>query len=225
MMRYDDAEERLLHDPNLPPTYSNHLDVVELFLFVHPIRQAAKSTEALLIKVMEMQQRKRGWRIYLPSYPISKSLNRTNAQVRHDRGGVTAGYFFRSQTQLAKSMKGMANIFHPLPRHFDEEKEAEAEAEAQDENLRQSLARTETVGRFVEAEDVVLQEGRKKRFSYRLWSVLHRLQGFETRFALKVIIVTSLLAIPAWLDHSRGWFNEFESWWAVVTAWIHMHPR
>ena len=60
---------------------------------------------------------------------------------------------------------------------------------------------------------------------YRIWTVFHRLQGFETRFALKVTLVTTLLSIPAWLDQSKGWWSTYESWWAVVTVWLMMHPR
>ncbi|RYP10195.1 hypothetical protein DL764_000816 [Monosporascus ibericus] len=37
----------------------------------------------------------------------------------------------------------------------------------------------------------------KSRFRHNLWSVVHRMQGFETRFGLKTALVTSLLAIPA----------------------------
>jgi hypothetical protein len=220
IIRYDQEEEFLMDNPALPPTYSDHPDVVELFLFVHPIRQAASSTEALLVKVMEMQQRHRGCRIYLPSYPFAKALNRTNSQVRHDRGGVTAGFYFRSQTQLAKTMKGMANVYKPLPRQIGPHEKDDPKDE---------VTRTDTIGKYEEEEDVAMSSGSKaskqKRFRYRLWIVLHRLQGFETRFALKVAITTSLLSIPAWLDQSRGWWNENESWWVVVFVWIMSHPR
>jgi hypothetical protein len=112
MIKYDEEEESLMENPDLPPTYSNHPEVVELFLFVHPIRQAATPVEALLVKVMEMQQRRQGWRLYLPSYPLAKALQRTNAQVRHDRGGVTAGYYFHSQSQLARTSKLRVISFH-----------------------------------------------------------------------------------------------------------------
>jgi hypothetical protein len=115
MIKYDEEQASLMGNPALPPSYSNHPEVVELFLFVHPIRQAATSIEALLVKVNEMQQRHPGWKLYLPSYPFSKALQRTNAQVRHDRGGVTAGFYFHSQAQLAKTMKGMANVYKPHP--------------------------------------------------------------------------------------------------------------
>ncbi|PQE25886.1 Brefeldin A-sensitivity 4 protein [Rutstroemia sp. NJR-2017a BBW] len=215
-IKYDEEEEQLLRNPDLPPTYSDHPEVVEIFLFVHPIRQAANSTEALLVKVNEMQQRRPGWRLYLPSYPFGKALERTNAQVRHDRGGVTAGNFFRSQNELATMMKGMANVYKPAPRQAEGQ-----EAEDLD------LTHTDTYGAYEEEEIAMTgtQASRKKRLRYRMWKILHRLQGFETRFALKAAIVTSLLAIPGWLEQSTVWWNRYESWWAVVMVWIMMHPR
>ncbi|RAL63758.1 hypothetical protein DID88_003404 [Monilinia fructigena] len=180
------ALQRLLQNPNLPPTYSDHPEVVEIFLFVHPIRQAANSAEALLVKVNEMQQRRSGWRIYLPSYPFGKALQRTNGQVRHDRGGVTAGFFFRSQRELAKMMKGMTNVYKPAPR-----KENGTE---QEDNF-EDLEPVDTRGAYAEEEDFAMdknsQASRQKRLRYKAWKVIHRLQGFETRFAFKVAIVTS----------------------------------
>jgi hypothetical protein len=76
-------------------------------------------------------------------------------------------------------------------------------------------------------EDVLLDSKTdpRKTARYRLWKILHRMQGFEMRFALKVIIVTSLLAVPAWLPQSRGWYNRYQSWWAVIVVWLMIHPR
>jgi hypothetical protein len=221
MIKYDEEEDSLMENSELPPTYSNHLQVVELFLFIHPIRQAARSVENLLVKIMEMQQRKDGWRVYLPSYPLEKALQRTNAQVRHDRGGVTAGYYFNSQAKLARMMKGMANIYRPLPR--------EPEKSDNSNDPIAGITRAETLGKYEEEEQLGtnrnMEASREKRLRYRMWMILHRLQGFETRFALKVAIVTGLLSIPAWLTQSNTWWNENESWWAVVSVWIMMQPR
>lgn len=216
MIKYDEEEDDLMKSSALPPTYSHNQEIVEFFLFVHPIRQAASSVEALLVKVMEMQQRHPGWRIYLPSYPLAKALQRTNAQVRHDRGGVTAGYYFRSQAQLAKMMKGMANVYKPSPRQRNGEEAPEPKV---------GITRMDTIGKYEEEEIAMNQKSNISSLRYRLWTVLHRLQGFETRFALKVAISTSLLSVPAWLDASRGWWNANESWWAVVVVWVMAHPR
>ncbi|RDL41839.1 putative BRE4 Protein involved in endocytosis [Venustampulla echinocandica] len=213
-----EAEDSLMNDPALPPTYSDHPEVVELFLFVHPIRQAAATVEALLIKVMGLQQRNRGWRIYLPSYKFSKGMQRTNAQVRHDRGGLTAGFYFRSQAKLAETMRGMANVYKPSPRG--------RESYMKQDSHSTDATTIEPPTKF--GEDTAINSksrSKKRRLRYKLWLVLHGLQGFETKFALKVVIATSLLSIPAWLDHSRGWWNEYDCWWAVATVWIMSHPR
>lgn len=216
----DSDNYRLLQNPNLPPIYSDHPEVVEIFLFVHPIRQAANTVEALLVKVNEMQQRRPGWRVYPPSYPFAKALQRTNGQVRHDRGGVTAGFFFQSQRELASTMKGMANVYKPAPRKNRGAKE--------EENFHE-LEPTDTRGAYAEEEEIAMDKNspssRQKRLRYKTWKVLHRLQGFETRFAFKAAIVTSLVSIPAWLDQSREWWNRYESWWAVMMVWMMMHPR
>ena len=220
MIAYDAEEDSLMENLALTPNYSDHPEVVELFLFIHPIRQAASAAEKLLVKVMEMQQRHPGWRVYLPSYPFAKALQRTNSQVRHDRGGLTAGFYFRSQAQLARMMKGMTNIYTPLPHQVNGSGTKEEGVE---------VTGSDTMGKYEEEEEVAMNRNsmasREKRLRYRIWMILHRLQGFETKFALKVAVVSSLLAIPAWLPESRNWWNDNESWWAVLTVWMMMHPR
>lgn len=66
---------------------------------------------------------------------------------------------------------------------------------------------------------------KQSTFRHKVWRVAHKLQGFEMKFALKTVIVTASLSIPAWLDQSRDWWNLYDAWWAVVMAWITMHPR
>ncbi|CAG8972797.1 hypothetical protein HYALB_00007722 [Hymenoscyphus albidus] len=220
IIKYDEAEESLMDNPALPPTYSDHPEVVELFLFIHPIRQAARTVEALLVKVMEMQQSQQKSKIYPPSYPFTKGIQRTNAQVRHDRGGVTAGFYFRSQTQLARTMRGMANVYKPLPHQ-------KAPPNMDEKNESFGLSRSDTMGKYEEEEDLALDRNapKKRKIRYRLWLILHRLQGFEMRFALKVVVVTALLAIPGWLPQTQHWWNRNEAWWAVAMVWIMSHPR
>ena len=219
---YDEAEEALLASSALPPTYSDNPEVVELFLFVRPIRQVAQTIVALLTKVKEIQQLDRGWKAYAPSYPASKAFKRTNATVRHDRGGVTAGFFFYSQSRLRKSMRGLSTAYTPMTRNAD----------LSGENSKSStdLTKAETLGKYQEEEQGETNKSGSnssphQRPRYRIWMFLHRLQGFEMRFALKTILITSLLAVPAWLPQSRSWWNQNESWWAVAFAWLMMHPR
>jgi len=125
---------------------------------------------------------------------------------------------FEGRYTKFKTVKGMASVYKPTPR--DTKKKGDP---------KQEVHRTYTIGKYEEEEDVAMGHkshvSKFQKFRYRLWAMLHRLQGFEMRFAFKVGIVTSLLSVPAWLSQSRGWWNENESWWVVVFVWIMMHPR
>lgn len=214
---FDLADALLVAHPHLSSEYAKSPDVIQLFLFVHPVRQTADKVEALVAKVLEMQLAKRKWRIRAPSYPINKAIMRTNAQVRHDRGGLTAGFYFRSKRQLDRTMAELqSSAYIPAARHAAAG-QALKDAPAEQPPL---------IGEYQKEKEYDHGKSSSKApIRYRAWEVLHRLQGFESRFAFKVTLVTTLLSVPAWLQQSRGWWNDYESWWAVVTVWAMMHPR
>ena len=212
---FDSKDALLAADPDLPSLYHKSPDVAELFLFIHPVRQTADKVENLMTKVLEMQSNNGRRRVRPPSYPLRKAILRTNAQVRHDRGGLTAGFYFRSKQQLERTMADLASTAYiPAVRQQDTQEDKNQDSVMGEYQLEQELAS----GKLSDVP-------RMMKFRYRLWEALHRLQGFESRFAFKVTLVTTLLSIPAWLPQSRDWWNEYESWWAVVTVWIMMHPR
>ena len=133
---------------------------------------------------------------------------RNNSQVRHDRGGLTVGFFFQSKRRLDKLMQELdesTNRLHHSAHH---------PGDPSRDGFGEQRANTASIV----ANDAA-------RFRYRAWRVAHRLQGYETRFALKMTILTTLLAVPAWLPQSRNWWNEHDAWWVVVFVWIMMHPR
>ena len=206
MDTFDAADSIIVADPNLPSTYAKSPDVMDLFLFVHPVRQTADKVDAFAWKILQMQENSSGWRIRVPSHPFTKAIMRVNAQVRHDRGGLTAAFYFRGKRQLDRTMADLQSVAYvPAARQDPADNHQSPDGEHQREK--------EAVS------------GKKATFRYRLWKVLHRLQGFESRFAFKVCLVTTLISIPAWLPQSRDWWNNNESWWAVVTVWAMMHPR
>ena len=206
MDTFDAADSIIVADPNLPSTYVKSPDVMDLFLFVHPVRQTADKVDAFVSKVLHMQANSSGWRVRVPSHPFSKAIMRVNAQVRHDRGGLTVAFYFRGKRQLDRTMTDLQSVAYvPAARHDPVVNDQPADGEHQQEK--------KTVSK------------EKATFRYRLWTVLHRLQGFESRFAFKVCLVTTLISLPAWLLQSRDWWNNNESWWAVVTVWAMMHPR
>ncbi|EYB31153.1 hypothetical protein FG05_09510 [Fusarium graminearum] len=88
---FDAAEARLLASNDRPDTYEEHGQAVELFVFARHARETAATVVQLMTHVHDMRSHSNHTRINLPTYPPAKALYRTNAQVRHDRGGVTAG--------------------------------------------------------------------------------------------------------------------------------------
>ncbi|MCJ1387525.1 hypothetical protein MMC18_000368 [Xylographa bjoerkii] len=219
IISFDEVEEALINHPDLPANSTDHPDLVDLFLFINPIRQAAERVQALTTKVCEMQQSKRKWRINLPSYPFLKSLQRSNAQLRHDRGGLTAGFYFHNKDQLDKVMLDLQRRTYVPSRKeiVDFLPTVEPLGEALAPVKREDEQNSPTLGTMV-----------KKKISqlrYQLWMLSHRLQAFEARFMVKITLLVTLLSIPAWVPQSNRWWNDNESWWTVATVWIMMHPR
>ncbi len=94
MIRFDAAEIALLEGGDLSAIAASFPEVVKILAFSRQMRQVAEAVEAVMEKVNQMQQEASNFpRVYPPSYPLHKAFNRNNAQVRHDRGGVTAGEF------------------------------------------------------------------------------------------------------------------------------------
>jgi hypothetical protein len=218
MHKFDAAEDALLEGEEMAATFVE--EVVEVFAYCRPVRQAARAIEAALVKVMEMEQRRGRWpRVYPPSYPWRKALNRTNPQVRHDRGGVTAGSYYRSLEDISRLIEGIkATVHRPVSEEMEEQG---VWHEPELFNSRSNASEAERVrGRKEEGPPL-----KKSTVRHGVWRLLHRLQGFEMRFALKNVIVMVLLGMPAWLNGSRVWWNGYSAWWAVTMAWLMMHPR
>ncbi|KAI0105251.1 hypothetical protein GGR51DRAFT_520080 [Nemania sp. FL0031] len=204
-------QEKVLTSDRLSHNYARIPNVLEILAFCRPIHQAASSVEYLVAQLDNLGQRQPKYpHFHLPSYPFRKAIHRTNAQVRHDRGGVTAGSYFRSLNDIAKLIKKIkSRDFHPIPKK-------EAPFDEHDDNSLDTIT----------ADDLSnSSNSRETRFRQRTWTLLHRLQGFETRFGLKTALVTSLLALPAYLATSHFWWDRYEGWWGVVMGWLIMGPR
>ncbi|ETS78266.1 hypothetical protein PFICI_10328 [Pestalotiopsis fici W106-1] len=204
-------QDSVLASEKFPQTYADYPEVIKFFAFCRPVHQAATAVEALAVKVNQMQQQKPERAKFYPSdYPFWKSLHRTNAQVRHDRGGLTAGSYFRSFNEIEELIGLIASKeYEPLSRREDI-------GANKLEKMRSTMTATD-----IEDES----PSKPARVGKSIWKVMHRAQGFETRFGLKTTAVTSLLAVPAWLSQSNGWWDYYEAWWAVIMAWLIMAPR
>ncbi|PFH57150.1 hypothetical protein XA68_15436 [Ophiocordyceps unilateralis] len=211
---YDVVEASLIEsEEHLAESSIQDGDVVQLFVFARHVREAASAMEQLVDKVQAMRLAL-GWpRPHLPSYPFWKALHRTNAQTRHDRGGVTAGSYHVT--------------FEEIGRLLDKMKSSDHEPVSREEVGDGPGICLETLDSHTSLDAGVGPSSTAKtsRLRYRIWRVLKRLQGFESRYAFKVCLVTTLLSIPAYLDRDRGWWEKYECWWAVSISWLAMHPR
>ncbi|KAI1656416.1 hypothetical protein F4813DRAFT_364292 [Daldinia decipiens] len=212
IIAFSECQDSVLASGRLPPTYAKSPEVVRLFTYCRPVHQAATAIEALLVKVNEMQQRRSKYpKFHGPSYPFWKAMHRTNAQVRHDRGGLTAGSYFKSFSDIAAIIQKIkSRDFQPLPREDDDD------ASKDHDTLYATMTASEPEDEW---------NPKRNRMRQQIWRVLHRLQGFETRFGLKTAAITSLLSIPAWISQAHGWWDGSEVWWGVVMAWLIMGPR
>lgn len=198
---FDAAEARLLASNDRPDTYEEHGQAVELFVFARHARETAATVVQLMTHVHDMRSHSNHTRINLPTYPPAKALYRTNAQVRHDRGGVTAG-MYKATFKEIRNLISLTNANEGRPHNLN--------------------FRSLTEGKN---DDITFDVPGKKKLRYRVWLVLRRLQDIESKYALKVALLILVLALPGWLGTETGWWNAHEAWWAACLGWITMHPR
>jgi Fusaric acid resistance protein-like/Putative ER transporter, 6TM, N-terminal len=215
---FDLMEYDLLNSGSLPDFSVDDADIIPLFLFGRHVRETAAAIQALITKIEAMQGAPKWPRVYLPSYPFRQAIHRTNRQVRHDRGGITAASYHTTFADIAKLLdKIKSRDYRPPPRTRPSTPEPGEELDRE--------ARTQAQYPTMDAEAVREEASTTKTSKrYKAWKVLHRMEGFESRYAFKVCLVTSLLSVPSYLNGTE-WWDEYEAWWVVSMSWIMIHPR
>ena len=182
---FDATEASILTSGDLPESYIDQTETVQLFVFTRHVREAAATIVNLMVKVHDMHLNSDRKRLNLPTYPPWKAVYRTNAQVRHDRGGVTAGMYQATFAEIAYLLERVKSREHnPEPRQEYDAITAE---------------RVDSLHPTMDASMAGEPTTKRDKLGYKVWTILHRMQGFESRYALKVAILTSVLSIPAWL--------------------------
>lgn len=209
---FDAVESELLESGQLPSASMNDSAVVQLFIFARHLRETATMIESLMGKVYAMQQQCSSWpRPHLPSYPLGKAVHCVNPQVTHDRGGATAGSYHVTFLEIARALESIkSREYKPLEKYEDSLSETELHAE---------LTHLTDPGAPPDMDT------KKDKLGYRIWQILHLLQGYESRYAFKSILVTSLLSIPSYLNWDKVWWDDYEAWWAVTMSWLLIHAR
>jgi hypothetical protein len=212
---FDASEDTILQSGRLPLSSIQNTEVIHLLMFARRVRETAASIMVLLEKVENMQNQSDWPRLYLPSYPLSKAVHRANKQVRHDRGGITASSYKLTFSEISEILEKMASRDHK-----PSAKTRPGTPEPDDE----TLVAAPTMDAEVE-EDPNEEQSKGDALGFKVWRVLRRLQGYESLYAFKVCLMTSLLSVPSYLDHTTDWWDRYEVWWAVSMSWIMMHPR
>ncbi|KAF4124373.1 protein transport [Geosmithia morbida] len=208
---YDSAETTLLRSGDLSHSSLDESDVIPLFLFARHVREAANTVKTLLDKVEDMQKAPYWPRIYLPSYPLSKAVYRTNRQVRHDRGGITAGSYQVTFADIAKLLDKIKSREH-RPHRTSMSPHGHDTCVDSSHPTMDSSTDGGTLNRSGHG------------LGYKVWLAIHRLQGYESRYAFKVCLITSLLSVPSFLAHD-DWWDRYQVWWAVAVSWSMIHPQ
>ncbi|EXA00458.1 hypothetical protein FOWG_00678 [Fusarium oxysporum f. sp. lycopersici MN25] len=204
---FDTAEDHLLRSNDRPETYADHGQAVEFLVFARHVRETAGTVVNLMAIVQDMHTSSKRIRVNLPAYPFGKALYRTNAQVRHDRGGVTAGMYRATFAEIAKLIETTRSTEKHHPRE-----NYEAVTEPEDCTVVESIIHGSPASH-------------KDRLGYKLWKLMRRGQGFETKYAIKVVILLSALSLPCCFESTFSWRTPYDAWWAVAMGWIMIHPR
>ncbi|PNP85608.1 hypothetical protein FNYG_00664 [Fusarium nygamai] len=204
---FDTAEDHLLRSNDRPETYADHGQAVEFLVFARHVRETAGTVVNLMATVQDMHTNSKSIRVNLPVYPFGKALYRTNAQVRHDRGGVTAGMYRATFAEIAKLIETTKSSEKHHPRD-----NYEAVTEPEDCTVIESI---------IHGSPAV----HKDRLRYKLWKLLRRSQGFEAKYATKVVLLLSALSLPCCFESAYVWRTLYDAWWAVAMGWIMIHPR
>ncbi|KAL9477303.1 hypothetical protein ACSS6W_007144 [Trichoderma asperelloides] len=208
---FDGVESELLESGQLPPASMNDSAVVQLFIFARHLRETATTIENLMGKVYSMHQCSNWPKIHPPSYPLHKAIHFVNPQVTHDRGGATAGSYHITFLEIARALESIkCREYKPLEKYDDHVSETELRAE---------------LSHLTDPGVPPDMDVKKNKLSYRIWKILHLMQGYESRYAFKVVLVTSLLAVPSYLSWDKVWWDEYEAWWAVTMSWLLIHAR
>lgn len=183
--------------------------VIDLLLFVHYLSDACYSVIAILTEFQKLASKKRRWTISFIHYPLFRYLKTSTRQTTHDRGGRSVFFFFQSMNDVEDVFKQLQIANQASSKNY----------QSLNPNEQRTLLRSQTG--FLNNASV----SGKFSFRHAVWTMLHRLQQHESRFALRFSTTVLLLSLPAFIHASKDWYAYYDIWIAPVCALLVMHPR
>lgn len=185
--------------------------VVNVLVYVHYLYDMSRSLGHVMEELGSVAGSRRSWKISFLNYPFLRALKINTRQTTHDRGGQSAFYFYHTKSDIEKVFEQLHEI-NSYRRETKQHKKHSSEGSVRHEVSNSS---TPHAGEL----------DNRNKLRYKLWKIAHRLQGYESRFAVRTSITVTTLCIPGWIRSSSGWYNNYNLWIAPFIAVLMMHPR
>lgn len=179
------------------------------FLFLRYLRQSAKNMIPVATCVIGMSTNLR-WRIELPHYPLRRALNRLPHRCSIDQGAKSLLHYFETKSDVD-------DIFEELYNSYTSKHKMETNESNQKGKIKATV-------RAIDHKDFSLHTTTHP-LRYKLWLISSQIISYESRWALKIAIVMTFLALPSWLSQSFKWYQEYQCWWAPLSLLILANRR
>ncbi|CAR21689.1 Bre4p [Lachancea thermotolerans CBS 6340] len=173
---------------------------IDSFLFLRYLRQSAKNLIPVATCVVEMSANLR-WRVELPHYPWRRALNRLPHRCSIDQGAKSLLHYFETKSDVD-------DLFEQLYNSYTSRHKVSAEGPEK--------GKIRATVRAIDHKDFSLHTT-SHPLRYKLWLLSTEITSYESRWALKIAIVMTFFALPAWLPQSNRWYQEYQCWWAPLS--------
>lgn len=199
--------------------------VVNVLVFVHYLYDMSRSLTHVLDAFLELAIKNRKWVVSFPSYPFARALKTNTRQITHDRGGQSAFYFFHTKTSVERVLKKIRELNTARMTKKHEEEAHYYHNSRFDNKSANTNTSNITSENPIHAQSLLYKSNEQHKFRYKVWKVVHRLQEYESRFAIRTALTVTLLSVPGWVSSSTHWYNYYDLWIAPIVALLVLHPR
>ncbi|CAO3597555.1 unnamed protein product [Absidia cylindrospora] len=243
----NDSNNQYSYNESLSATTYGPLYLV--FLYQHNIREFCALVKSLASRIQQLHQKRTSRKIHFPQTTLKKWFHRTNevdptffnnkgntqnSKYSHGNGNVDG------QLQMDDTGRGMTDTTNlSLVQTMTRTDVSPAEQDMQDGFVRSrnnAAIRSDAAGtgaysqnsqrtsRLYMDPDVSPPSTTMERFFNKIYNCLLWFKDIDTMFALKTAVGMVLLAIPAWMPQSAGWFADWRGQWSLITLCLWIFP-
>lgn len=186
---------------NLVPDSIKNEEIIDTLLFIKTIRNTARSMIELLNISKNLKTKK--WNFYLPNYSWKGALH-----ILPDQFSIDAG--LGNTLNFTESQNSLNNIFEDFYNTYT--------------SSNPQYKRSDKVfTRAVDHKDFSYHKTKQSIWRYQLWLIARLLHGPSFTWAFKVTFMLCFTALPAWLNQSFNWYEQYQCYYAVILLYIVLH--